>query len=415
MSIKIHWGPPGSYKTSGAIGSDLPAAVKAGRVLVTNVRGLCDREKIDDALGGDVGIPESFKIIYLPTSDCDEAAANLAYLARFFHWAPYGAFFILDEAQFIFPKSWAERDIRALDYPGGAEKAALDRRPADFRVAWDMHRHYGWDIILTTPNIRKIRDDIRQASEGGFKHKNLGLLGIGGRYIEGFHLADDSGSSASDMISVQVRKVPKWVWGCYASTATGTISDTMAGQPLYKNPRLVFGAFLLVCFGWYLLSKPMPKMFGGKGTVVASENAAAVVAGAADVARPVSPLPPAPDPVGTVSGAASAGSVGAVPGAVRPPDSLGRRSALLTRGLENAALRIAGSVVQVGGEGYRLFAAQYPDGSTVYFRTRELLAMGYKVSALGPCSVVLEGGQENRLVTCGRFEQVAKVEPNPPP
>ncbi len=39
MSIKIHHGPNGSYKTSGAIQDDAVPALKDGRVIITNVRG----------------------------------------------------------------------------------------------------------------------------------------------------------------------------------------------------------------------------------------------------------------------------------------------------------------------------------------------------------------------------------------
>ncbi|HHE5722686.1 zonular occludens toxin domain-containing protein, partial [Pseudomonas aeruginosa] len=45
MAIKIHHGPNGSYKTSGAIQDDLIPAIKKGRVIITNVRGLT-RERI---------------------------------------------------------------------------------------------------------------------------------------------------------------------------------------------------------------------------------------------------------------------------------------------------------------------------------------------------------------------------------
>jgi zona occludens toxin len=40
MPIKIHHGPPGSFKTAGAMADDFLREAKKGRVIVTNVRGV---------------------------------------------------------------------------------------------------------------------------------------------------------------------------------------------------------------------------------------------------------------------------------------------------------------------------------------------------------------------------------------
>ena len=39
MSIKIHHGEPGSYKTSGAMSDDIIPILEKGRLIITNVRG----------------------------------------------------------------------------------------------------------------------------------------------------------------------------------------------------------------------------------------------------------------------------------------------------------------------------------------------------------------------------------------
>ncbi|RMO84683.1 hypothetical protein ALQ33_200048 [Pseudomonas syringae pv. philadelphi] len=56
-----------------------------------------------------------------------------------------------------------------------AAKAA--DRPMNFLDAWTRHRHWNWDIILTTPNIKYVHTDIRQTSEAAYQHSNLMLLG----------------------------------------------------------------------------------------------------------------------------------------------------------------------------------------------------------------------------------------------
>ena len=142
MSIKIHHGAPGSYKTSGAVMDDFIPCVRSGRVVVTNVRGLTvERVRdavypvrfIDRLLRRNLDpvpvfpdIPESFDIIHLDTT----TKADRDRLATWFHWAPPGCFFLIDEAQSVFSPRWTAKDIAALDFPGGHDAAAAAGRPA---------------------------------------------------------------------------------------------------------------------------------------------------------------------------------------------------------------------------------------------------------------------------------------------
>ncbi|WP_323957294.1 zonular occludens toxin domain-containing protein, partial [Aeromonas caviae] len=154
MSIKIHHGAPGSYKSSGAIHTDVIPAIKAGRYIITNVRGF-SVERCREVLGKDV--PEGFEVLYVET----ESQEGRDHLARFYHWAPKGAFFLVDEVQRVFPPAWRQSDLDRLDYPGGPDKAKEDGRPETIDVAFDMHRHHNWDFVLTTPNIKKVHQVIR--------------------------------------------------------------------------------------------------------------------------------------------------------------------------------------------------------------------------------------------------------------
>lgn len=270
MSIKIHHGPPGSYKTSGAVMDDFVPAALAGRVVVTNVRGLNDAALVRQVLTKPPGllrrdlkfwpwkpvtVPDSFDIIWIDTT----TNTGRMKLLTFFHWVPSGAFLLIDEAQFVFPKALTVKHIQQLDFPGGVEAAARAGKPPDFLTAFDMHRHYNWDMVLTTPCISKIRSDIRDASEGAFKHRNSAMVGLKGRYREGFHSAEDTGKSDSDIITNRGRKIKPFVWQLYASTATGNFTDTTAGLSLFKNPRILLLLFLLSVIGGYVLYAPAPK------------------------------------------------------------------------------------------------------------------------------------------------------------
>ena len=234
MSIKIHHGAPGSYKSSGAIHTDVLPAIKAGRHIITNVRGFT-AERCKEVLGK--AVPESFQVTYIETESQD----GRDHLARFYHWAPKGVFFLVDEVQRIFPPSWRQSDLDRLDYPGGPDVAKADGRPETIDVAFDMHRHHNWDFVFTTPNIKKVHAVIRAAAETAIRHTNMGLLGIGGRYKTVLHLADNSGSSMSDVLQAKpFNKVPNYVFKLYDSTTTGKVSDTIAGSSMFRDPKILF-------------------------------------------------------------------------------------------------------------------------------------------------------------------------------
>ncbi|ELV7509731.1 zona occludens toxin [Aeromonas veronii] len=234
MSIKIHHGAPGSYKSSGAIFTDVLPAIKAGRYIITNVRGFT-AERCREVLGK--AVPDSFEVTYIET----ESQSGRDHLARFYHWAPKGAFFLVDEVQRVFPPAWRQSDLDRLDYPSGPDAAKADGRPETIDVAFDMHRHHNWDFVFTTPNIKKVHSVIRAAAETAIRHTNMKILGFGKRYKTVLHLADNSGSSISDVLQAKpFNKVPDYVFKLYDSTTTGKVTDTIAGSSILRDPKILF-------------------------------------------------------------------------------------------------------------------------------------------------------------------------------
>ena len=298
MSIKIHHGAPGSYKSSGAIHTDVIPAIKEGRYIITNVRGFT-AERCREVLGRDV--PDGFDVLYVETESQDGRDR----LARFYHWAPKGAFFLVDEVQRIFPPSWRQSDLDRLDYPGGTIAAQADGRPETIDVAFDMHRHHNWDFVLTTPNIKKVHQVIRAAAETAIRHTNMGLLGIGGRYKTVLHLADNSGTSASDVLQAKpFNKVPKHVFKLYDSTTTGKVSDTIAGSSLIRDPKILFFlAIMGVCFFFgFIKPRYIDPPRNAHQTAPAAVPAAAAVGGA-----PSPDVRPSGVPVASPGGVLSVG------------------------------------------------------------------------------------------------------------
>ncbi|PTT46457.1 zonular occludens toxin family protein [Aeromonas sp. HMWF016] len=298
MSIKIHHGAPGSYKSSGAIHTDVIPAIKAGRHIITNVRGFT-AERCKEVLGK--AVPDEFKVTYIDT----EAQEGRDHLARFYHWAPKGVFFLVDEVQRIFPPAWRQSDLDRLDYPGGPEVAKADGRPETIDVAFDMHRHHNWDFVFTTPNIKKVHAVIRAASETAIRHTNMKILGFGKRYKTVLHLADNSGASMSDVLQAKpFNKVPNYVFKLYDSTTTGQVTDTIAGSSILRDPKILF--FLAVIGFCLYFGLIKPEYIDKPSKAPAPSPAAATTSGAVG-ASPAAGVRPSGAPAASGGGVLSVG------------------------------------------------------------------------------------------------------------
>jgi zona occludens toxin len=257
MSIKIHHGPDGTFKTSGAIKDDILKIVKTGRLLVTNVRGF-SRDKCVAVLGHDK-VHSDFDVLHVDT----DIQAGRDKLQTFFHWAPKGAFFVIDEVQRIFPSKMTEKELRTLDYPEPQEHLPEDqRRPETIHVAWDMQRHHNWDFVFTTTNIKKVHDMARVMAKVAVRHVNIGIWRF---YKTVEHDAESNGKTqASITTSKTFNYVPSKIFELYASTTTGLHNNTEPRTPFYKDFKIMSLLLFLVCLIVYMASKPLPKAISGE-------------------------------------------------------------------------------------------------------------------------------------------------------
>ena len=251
MSIKIHHGPDGTFKTSGAIKDDILKIVKSGRTLVTNVRGF-SKERTIEVLGENY-VHEDFDVIHIDT----DSTEGREHFARFFHWAPKGAFFVIDEVQRVFPPKWTEKDLRALDYPHSQDHLPEEqRRPETIHVAFDMQRHHNWDFVFTTTNIKKVHDIARVMAKSAVRHVNLGIWRF---YKTVEHDAESNGKTAGSATSTNMfNYVPSKIFDLYASTSTGLHNNTEPRKPFYKDPKVLLLLLGLVGIWTYVFSKPAP-------------------------------------------------------------------------------------------------------------------------------------------------------------
>lgn len=379
MSIKIHWGPPGSFKTSGAVTDDFITAARAGRHIVTNVRGLDDEKHIRKVLN----LPDdnTFSLCYLDTEG-SEASINADKIAKFFHWMPYGAFFLCDEAPKFFPKAWRPKDLKELDFVEpdgtvgriGCRDAEGNERPHNLISAFQQHRHYGWDIVMTSTNITNFRHDIRANAEGAFKHRNMALIGFKGLYNEAFHSAE-SGGRQSDFLSIQTKKIPKITWDLYKSTATGTFTDTIAGKSLFKDPKIMLLGGIFVFLVVFLSTRSLPSALGGKKPETANSSVPA---------NPQTSLAVVSSAI-TPSKTSVVTPVNVAP-VVRSNNSLNLPSAYNSgASLKGYNLKIVGSFGRDGSLKYLIQASN--DKMTFHFNSSEFPNFGFKFSVSNKCLI----------------------------
>jgi len=282
MTACIHHGPPGSYKSFAVLQFEAINALKAGRKVVTNLRGFDSIERIEDALG--IDIPDEAELISVPHNN-----EGFGLISRFFHWAPKGALIFIDEGQRAFPKR--VKDLGVYDYPGGQDQAEIDERPSSLEIAFDQHRHHNWDIYITTPNIGKVHPEIRQVCEYGYRHRNLtGLLPwYKDKWKEVQHDPSNNGQSASHSIGQPIiKQADKRYFNCYESTQTGTTTNDIKTPSILKSPKIIMFAcvfaFAVSYQVWFWLIKDSGEDVTEPAQVSLSSN----VSNPSEIARPVS-------------------------------------------------------------------------------------------------------------------------------
>lgn len=389
MPIKIHHGPNGSYKTSGAVWDDAVTAMKAGRVIITNVRGM----STERCLSLFPDLPDTFELIRIDT----ETTEGLNLARTWFHWAPRDAFLIFDEPQTIFLKKWSDKAIEQFDFPGGPDAAQAADRPCDFLDAWTRHRHWNWDVVLCTPNIRYLRDDIRQTSEMAYLHTNLGVLGqaikilLRADYKEVMHNAQDNRPSADGKNIVHFRKIDKRVFELYDSTATGQHRDTFTGQSLLGSPKVL----LPVGF----LALVLAFMYQRTGFSLATNGLSAAETAAASKVVLQPPQVPVEAPASVV--------VNDFPDALS--DGSDSASGQLTGPFSGVTLSIKGCLHNERQGVMCLYQAQHA-GKTFTLKTVDLKAAGYKVVNYGLCAAEISHGASTFTAVCSGESYAGRAE-----
>lgn len=416
MPIKIHWGSNGSYKSSGALQDDVIPELKRGRVVITNVSGFT----LDSVKAVYSDIPDTAEVINLPL---DKAETML--LLRFvLYWAPVGALIIFDETQLIFSKRWSAKQV--LDMFGHGEipivpetvlecrtkyehlnraydsddkdwfQVDRDDYPINWDDSWTRHRHWNWDIVLTTPNIKMVRDDIRETSEIAVRHVNLALLGFGGRYKEAMH---DAQKNQPDVKAItEIKRIKPDVFRTYKSTRTGIVTDTGAGKSIFKSvPLLIALAFCITSFGYAISTGGFDYFIENSGDS-GLEKVAEANRLNDEFRRENGLLVPENDHSETVS----------VPN--DPVPNVVNNKVLIVDGVFSGSMIYVLGSITGQNRVYYLFEIQPEGRSSFQMTSKQLAYSGYLVASKGSCAAELtpfEGGLkgESFTVTCGRMSR----------
>lgn len=411
MAIVIEHGHNGSYKSSSVIWYRLLPALRAGRLVVTNVAGMWPKHKIEEFLGEK--FPETAKLFRV--SSQDPKYQDL--WRRWHHWMPIGAFVFIDECQDIYDrdvfKGQEEYNLKPIDYygnvlppdfiqlfketlskykPENVEECDTDDTgrivfdelgqimyPTTPKESFMRHRHYNWDVVFATPDITSIPRAVRACCEVAFAYSSKDSFFLSKRKPRIYeHNPLENGIPTKQSVTFK-RHVPLAVHMLYKSTQTGSITKSGQSSGPLSSFKVRFVLFFViplvfVCWGYLLYSKFLadPALSEGGQPVAVQEGSSSSV-----------------DPV-VVSVSDSIVGNGSHQSAFVMPFGIAE---LFTTGA-------SGAIYAGHFEGLVLFTGMRGKDELA-FNSDDLVNLGYKVDYLGDCySVVTDRNGRAIVVNC---------------
>ncbi len=302
MAIFIRTGANGSYKSAYTAYFVIYEALKAGRVVVTNIDGMQPIEIIQERF--DMTFPSTAKLIRITSRDPD----GLELWRHFFCWCPIGALIVIDECQDIYSSNvgfridkvmyrplsdfldklpdWyesffysryvaadmSELDAGDIDDRGRAQYDDEGRifYPQSFNEGFMRHRHYNWDIHLLSPDWGQIDRGIKACAEECYFHKGRDAYFFAKRkpyiYKHKKNVTTPVIPKGKDP-NLMTQHIPLDAHLLYKSTSTGKATQSGGMNMLMKNPKILAVLLMgLLCMGYfgYALSD---LVFGGTETM----------------------------------------------------------------------------------------------------------------------------------------------------
>ncbi|MBG0758693.1 toxin [Vibrio cidicii] len=322
MAIFIRTGANGSYKSAYTAYFVIYEALKAGRVVVTNIEGMQPLDVIEKRMG--ITFPSTTRLIRIFSRDKE----GIELWQHFFCWCPLGALIVIDECQDIFSKNIGFRmekisyrplsefldklppdyesffnsrytpadmtnlDAGEVDDRGRAEYDEQGRiiYPLSFNEGFQRHRKYNWDIHLLSPDWGQIDSAIRAPAEEAYFHKGRDAYFWAKRcpyiYKHQKNVSTPVIPKGKDP-NLTKQKIPLEAFLLYKSTSTGVARDSGAMNMLFRNPKLM-GVLLLgvLCMGYFAYA--LSNLVFGSSETVENSPSSLPVASAAGSANGVS-------------------------------------------------------------------------------------------------------------------------------
>ncbi|PAU35472.1 toxin [Vibrio coralliilyticus] len=281
MAIRIRTGANGAYKSSYVSYFTVLEALKAGRVVVTNIQGMAPLHIMEQRL--DLKFPSTSKLIRISSKN----ERGLELWQYFFCWAPLGALIVIDECQDIFspkvgfdikkfryrpleeflpmlpdgyedffnsryvPVNMDELDPCDIDDCGHAEYDQDGRiiYPFTFNEGFMRHRHYNWDIELLSPDWKQIDSGIKACAEECFFHK--GRDGFFWVKRKPYIFRHDKNVTTPTIPkgshpNLTTQKIPLDAFLLYKSTTTGKAQSSGQMNIVFRSPKFIAICFLII-------------------------------------------------------------------------------------------------------------------------------------------------------------------------
>ncbi|GEM77534.1 zonular occludens toxin domain-containing protein [Vibrio sagamiensis] len=287
MAITIRTGGNGSYKSAYTAWFSILPALKAGRVVVTNLEGMEPLHVIEERLN--IQFPSSTKLIRI----FSRSEVGIDLWQHFFCWCPLNSLIVIDECQDIFSKNvgfdgrkikhrpleeflphlpdWYSEFFHSRHVPvdmttlkesevddlGCAEYDSQGRiiYPLTYNEGFMRHRKYNWDIELLSPDWQQIDSSIKACAEQAFFHKNRDKMFFAKRkpyiYQHPVNVTKPVIPTKKDA-GLFTQKIPLEAHLLYKSTGTGAITKSGGLNPLFKSPKFLFTLFIIFsCMGYF--------------------------------------------------------------------------------------------------------------------------------------------------------------------
>ncbi|HDY7617527.1 TPA: zonular occludens toxin [Vibrio vulnificus] len=281
MAVYFRHGSNGSYKSAYATWFELVPALRAGRLVVTNIEGLKPLEEIENTLGEK--FPPTAKLIRIFT----RSEEGVLLWQNWFNWMPIGALIIIDECQDLYSPDVGFKREKAIARPlsdflpllpenfsglfhsrwipcdpenmddgdtDDTNRTQYDEHgrllyPFNFYGAFMRHRKYQWDIIMLTPDWTSIPTWLRGCAQEAYSHRSTDTF-FRKRRPRIFNHSPKSTktdpTTKKDEQYVTSKKIPIDVFALYKSTGTGDFNESKSDISIFKSPRFILTMLIAV-------------------------------------------------------------------------------------------------------------------------------------------------------------------------